>query len=87
MDGAFTALAPRKQPSGKVVHAWAVEGDCDPSVVTSNSFSMEWPPRSGRMQTFPEVDRADWFALEAAREKVHEGQIGFLDDLAQRLAP
>jgi predicted NUDIX family NTP pyrophosphohydrolase len=79
--GEFVPLAPRKQPGGKVVHAWAVEGDCDPTAVRSNTFSMEWPPRSGRTREFPEIDRADWFDLDAAKEKIHKGQRGFLDEL------
>lgn len=70
-----------RQPGGKTVHAWAVEGDCDPGLLPSNTFSMEWPPRSGRFQDFPEVDRAAWFSLEEARPRILKGQIGFLDRL------
>lgn len=81
IDGAFVALKPLKQRSGKVVHAWAVEGDIDASCVTSNTFSMEWPPRSGKQQEFPEVDRGGWFAIPQAREKLLTGQCGFLDEL------
>lgn len=84
--GAFLALAPRKQPGGKIIHVWALEGECDPSAITSNAFSLEWPPKSGRLQEFPEVDRAGWFDLPAAREKIHKGQIGFLDELEERLS-
>src|SRR5689334_13919801 len=61
VSGKFVALTPRKQKSGKLVHAWAVEGDLDASTIVSNSFSMEWPPRSGKQQEFPEVDRGEWF--------------------------
>jgi predicted NUDIX family NTP pyrophosphohydrolase len=75
-----------RQPSGKVVTAWAVEGDLDVSEVRSNTFEMEWPPRSGRTQEFPEVDRAGWFGLEEARRKLLRGQIGFLDRLEELLA-
>jgi predicted NUDIX family NTP pyrophosphohydrolase len=86
VEGTFVALTPRKQPSGKVVHAFALECDLDPSSIRSNSFSMEWPPRSGRLQSFPEVDRAAWFTLEIARAKLHRGQVGFIDELARMLA-
>jgi predicted NUDIX family NTP pyrophosphohydrolase len=85
IDGAFLALPPVKQPGGKVVQAWAVEGDCDPGMVKSNSFTLEWPPRSGRMQVFPEVDRAAWFPLAVAREKIHKGQVAILDALEAML--
>jgi predicted NUDIX family NTP pyrophosphohydrolase len=81
VDGEFTPLAALKQPSGKVVHAWAVEGDIDASSIKSNTFPMEWPPRSGKMQEFPEVDRGGWFTLAAARERILNGQRGFLDQL------
>ena len=64
-----------------MIHAWAVAGDCDASAIRSNTFSLEWPPRSGRRQDFPEVDRAAWFTLAAAREKILRGQLGFLEEL------
>jgi predicted NUDIX family NTP pyrophosphohydrolase len=79
--GHFRPLTPIRQPSGKMVHAWAFEGDCDPSAIKSNTFSMEWPPRSGKYQEFPEVDRAEWFTIEAAKDKILKGQGGFLDEL------
>jgi predicted NUDIX family NTP pyrophosphohydrolase len=82
IDGRFVVLTPRRQPGGKIVHAWAVEADCDPAAVRSNSFTLEWPPRSGRMQEFPEIDRAAWFPLAVAREKSHKGQVALLDELA-----
>jgi predicted NUDIX family NTP pyrophosphohydrolase len=85
LEGPFLALAPQKQPGGKIVSAWAVEGEADPASLRSNSFALEWPPRSGKTQSFPEIDRAAWFDLETARRKIHRGQIGFLDDLAERL--
>jgi len=66
---AFMPLTPLRQPRGKTVHAWAAEGDCDASAVKSNSFSMGWPPHSGKIQEFPEVDRAEWFAIETPRGK------------------
>ena len=79
-------LGDQRQASGKIVSAWAVEGDVDVSNVRSNTFEMEWPPRSGRTQEFPEVDRAGWFDLDAAREKLIRGQVGFLDRLEALLA-
>ncbi|HXZ47871.1 MAG TPA: NUDIX domain-containing protein [Usitatibacter sp.] len=85
VEGRFTPLAPRRQPSGKTVLAWAVEGDCDARAVRSNLFAMEWPPRSGRTAQFPEVDRAAWFALAEARAKLVSGQRPFLDELGAML--
>ena len=81
IDGDFRPLRPLRQPGGKVVHAWAVEGDCDPAQLRSNVFSIEWPPKSGRMQEFPEADRAAWFTIPEARERILRGQIPFLDEL------
>lgn len=81
IDGEFVALAPRRQRSGKTVHAWAVEGDLDAAAVRSNLFSMEWPPKSGRTAEFPEVDRAAWFPIAQARKKLLPGQLPFLDQL------
>jgi predicted NUDIX family NTP pyrophosphohydrolase len=75
-----------KQKAGKVVEAWAAEADFDPAQLASNTFSMEWPPRSGKRQEFPEVDRAEWFGLEAAREKILPAQAEFLDRLLERLS-
>jgi predicted NUDIX family NTP pyrophosphohydrolase len=78
--GDFFPLTPRRA-GGKMIEVWAFEGDADPSGVKSNTFLMEWPPRSGRQQEFPEVDRAVWFSLSTAREKIVKGQAGFLDEL------
>lgn len=75
-----------RQPSGKHVHVWAIADDWDPALLVSNTFSMEWPPHSKRMQAFPEVDEAAWFDLEAARKKILKGQIAFLDRLVAALA-
>jgi predicted NUDIX family NTP pyrophosphohydrolase len=75
-----------RQRAGKVVDAWAAEGDFDPAALDSNTFEMEWPPRSGREAEFPEVDRADWFVLEAARQKLLPAQGEFLDRLLEHLA-
>ena len=81
LDGNFIALTPLKQRGGKTVHAWAMEGDVDAQSIKSNLFSMEWPPRSGKHAEFPEVDRAGWFTLEAAKEKILPGQAQFLEEL------
>ena len=78
-------LTPIRQKGGKTVLAWAAAGDCDPAAIRSNTFSMEWPPKSGKMQEFPEVDRAEWFALDAARVKILDGQLPFLDELEKKL--
>jgi predicted NUDIX family NTP pyrophosphohydrolase len=80
-DRAMTPLQPARQSGGKLVQAWACEADLDVSAVASNHFSLEWPPRSGRMQTFPEVDRAEWFSIETARRKILPAQTVFLDQL------
>ena len=79
------SLGELRQPSGKIVSAWAVQGDVDVSDVHSNTFEMEWPPRSGRTQEFPEVDRAEWFDVETARTKLLRGQLGFIDRLLDLL--
>jgi len=84
--GEFIPLTPRKQPSGKGITAWAFEGDCDASAVKSNTFSMEWPPRSGKQKEFPEIDRAGWFTIQMGKEKILKGQVGFLEELEQILA-
>ena len=73
------------QRSGKVVTAWAAEGDLDAASISSNTFTMEWPPRSGTSAEFPEVDRAGWFGLEEAREKLNPAQVELVDRLAERL--
>lgn len=85
VTGDFVALQPRRQAGGKMVYAWAVRSDFDPVRLRSNAFSMEWPPRSGRQQAFPEIDRAAWFSLDAARAKISKGQAGFLEELENKL--
>ena len=80
-DGNFLPLTPLKQPGGKIVSAWAVEGNCDASKIKSNTFLMEWPPRSGRKQEFPEVDRAGWYTIDMAKNKLLKGQAGFIEEL------
>ena len=79
--GSSLPLGEAKQPSGKTVHAWAVEGDWNPDHLKSNLFEMEWPPRSGRRQAFPELDRAAWFTVAEARERILKGQAVFLERL------
>lgn len=85
--GAFLPLAPVKQTSGKLVISWAVEGDCDADSITSNTFSLEWPPQSGKLREFPEVDRAAWFTIPEAREKINPAQIPLLDELLFKISP
>jgi predicted NUDIX family NTP pyrophosphohydrolase len=80
------ALGSVRQAGGKVVLAFAARGDLDPATVRSNTFELEWPPRSGRRAEFPEVDRAEWFGVAAAREKLNPGQVELLDRLAALLA-
>ncbi|TMQ60227.1 MAG: NUDIX domain-containing protein [Candidatus Eisenbacteria bacterium] len=84
-EGPYTALGALPQPSGKIIEAWAVPGDCDPDAVRSNTFTMEWPPRSGRRQDFPEIDRAGWFGIEEAHRRIIKGQRGFLTALERSL--
>jgi predicted NUDIX family NTP pyrophosphohydrolase len=85
-DGAFVALSPLRQAGGKIVHAFALEGDCDPTAIRSNSFTIEWPPRSGERREFPEVDRAAWFALAEAKRKILKSQLGLLEQLVELLS-
>ena len=85
-DGAFVALSPLRQAGGKIVHAFALEGDCDPTAIRSNSFTIEWPPRSGERREFPEVDRAAWFALAEAKRKILNSQLGLLEQLVELLS-
>jgi predicted NUDIX family NTP pyrophosphohydrolase len=83
--GDYIQLRPIKQKNGKIVHAWAIEGDFDPATLNSNTFEMEWPPKSGRMQSFPEVDRAAWFQPEVAKKKILAGQPALIDELLELL--
>jgi predicted NUDIX family NTP pyrophosphohydrolase len=76
-----------RQKAGKLVRAWAVAGNLDPLTVRSNTFEMQWPPRSGRLETFPEVDRAQWFELDEARKRINPGQAALLDRLQEVLRP
>jgi predicted NUDIX family NTP pyrophosphohydrolase len=84
--GELVELGTVRQKNGKWVSAWAAEGDLDAAAITSNTFELEWPPRSGQTQAFPEVDRAGWFPLDDAREKLNPAQTAFLDRLAELLA-
>jgi predicted NUDIX family NTP pyrophosphohydrolase len=83
--GEFFPLAPVTQKGGKIVQAWAVEGDCDPEKLKSNLFTMEWPPRSGRQKEFPEVDRANWFGVKEAKEKIIPAQAAFFEELQRMI--
>jgi predicted NUDIX family NTP pyrophosphohydrolase len=85
--GPFISLKPIKQKGGKIVQAWAFKGDCDPSVVKSNTFTLEWPPRSGRQMEFPEIDRAEFFDLDTARKKIKAGQEALLEELEALISP
>ena len=80
-EGPFHSLGSIKQKGGKVVHAWAFEGDCDPAKVQSNTFEIEWPPRSGKKAAFPEIDRVEFFTIPEAREKLNPAQVDFLSAL------
>jgi predicted NUDIX family NTP pyrophosphohydrolase len=80
-DGPMVELGEIRQKSGKVVLAWAVEGDLDPATAVSNTFTMEWPPHSGRRVEFPEIDRVEWFDLDEARRRIKDAQATFIDRL------
>ena len=79
--GPFTALTPIKQKGGKIVHAWAFQGDCDPSAIASNTFKMEWPPKSGQQIEFAEIDRSDFFDVATAKRKIKAGQEALIEEL------
>jgi predicted NUDIX family NTP pyrophosphohydrolase len=85
IDGVMIALGPQEQKAGKVVHAWAVEGDLNPEEIRSNTFEMEWPPKSGRKQVFPEIDRAEWFPVQKALQKINQAQAAFIQELIEKL--
>ncbi len=86
VDGEFTPLTPVQQRGGKLVSAWAIEGDCDPAALRSNTFTIEWPPGSGRRREFPEVDRGQWFRMPEAREKIKDAQTPLLAELERLLS-
>ena len=81
IEGDFFELKPVRLKSGKTVYAWAVEGDIDHEAITSNLFEMEWPPKSGKKQSFPEIDRAGWFEVDEAKLKINGAQAGFIEEL------
>lgn len=83
--GPFVALTPVRQKAGKLVHAWAFAGDCDPAQIVSNTFRMEWPPRSGKFAEFPEVDRAAFFTVAAAQDRINGAQLPLLLELERLL--
>ncbi len=85
VDGNFLPLTSLKQPGGKIVSIWAVEGNCDASEIKSNTFLMEWPPRSEKKQEFPEVDRGEWYTIDMAKNKLLKGQVGFIEELCELL--
>ena len=85
LNGETIALDPIQQKGGKRVYAWGLEADIDPTTLRSNTFPMEWPPRSGTMKNFPEVDRAEWFPLDAAEERILPSQLPLLADLERKL--
>jgi predicted NUDIX family NTP pyrophosphohydrolase len=78
-------LSPVKLKSGKIIHAWAAEGNIDHTKIRSNTFEMEWPPKSGKMQFIPEVDKGEWFSPEVAKEKINPAQAAFIDELMEHL--
>jgi predicted NUDIX family NTP pyrophosphohydrolase len=84
--GPFLPLSAVKQKGGKIVHAWAVEGECDTTQIASNTFELEWPPKSGRIQRFAEIDRAEFFAIDVAKTKINPAQAPLIDELAELLA-
>ena len=85
ISGKFIQLEPIKQKSGKIVFAWAVEGNIDPAIIKSNSFEIEWPPASGKMRSFPEIDKAEWFNLIESKKKINSGQSALINELEIKL--
>ncbi|MCD5401140.1 NUDIX domain-containing protein [candidate division NPL-UPA2 bacterium] len=83
IDGQFIDLGELKQPSRKIIHAWALEKDLDVTNIVSNTFTLEWPKNSGRLQEYPEIDKAEWFDIERAKKKILKGQVGFIDRLVE----
>ena len=86
IEGKFIELSPIKQKSGKMVYAWAIEGDLDPATIKSNHFEIEWPPRSGKMKSFPEIDKADWFKEDEALKKINTGQTALVEELKNKIS-
>ncbi|HEV8081370.1 MAG TPA: NUDIX domain-containing protein [Chitinophagaceae bacterium] len=86
VSGNFIALSPVKQKSGKMIYAWAVKGDIDASAIRCNTFEMEWPPKSGKMQSFAEVDKGKWFFIDEAKQKINSSQATLVDELIKKLS-
>lgn len=85
-EGTFIPLSPITQKGGKIVLAWAVEGDCDADAIRSNTFALEWPPKSGKVRDYPEVDRAGWFTVDEAKRKINPSQAALVNELVGKLA-
>ena len=85
LSGKFTPLTTVKQKAGKTIHAWAAEGNLDPSTLVSNTFSLEWPPKSGKWKEYPEVDKGEWFNEQVARIKINPAQLGLIEEVLQRV--
>lgn len=86
VEGPFIELTPVKLPGGKWIYAWAAKGLVDPANILSNEFEMEWPPKSGKKQSFPEIDKAAWFTLREAKNKINDGQVPLIEEWEQKLA-
>ena len=84
--GNFTPLQPIKQKGGKTIMPWTLEGDADENKIVSNTFEMEWPPKSGKMKTFPEIDRAAWFTVDEAKEKINPAQMAIIEELIEMIS-
>lgn len=78
-------LSPVKQKSGKMIYAWAIEGEIDPATIVSNLFEIEWPPKSGKKQSFPEIDKAEWFAMAEAKKRINPAQAALLNELTEKI--
>lgn len=85
INGNFIKLNPVKQKSGKIIYAWAAEGDIDQNSIVSNTFPLEWPPKSGKIMEVPEIDKANWFDTDTAKEKINDAQAALIDQLAEIL--
>ena len=86
LEGDFVELTPVIQKAGKLVYAWAIEGTIDAETITCNTYKIQWPPNSGKWQSFPEVDKGSWFSIEEAKQKINAAQIHFIDELVQKLS-
>lgn len=84
LSGNFIQLSPVKQKSGKMIYAWAIKGNIDASAIQCNTFEMEWPPKSGKMQSFAEVDKGDWVSIDEAKQKINSSQAALVDELIKK---